>query len=117
MRPHEKLDLWKKAIDFVVHIYNLTKLFPEEERFTLISQLRRAAISIPSNIAEGAARQSKKEFIKFLYISQGSMSEVETQLIISVRLQYIDNNKLTEFLDKAESISKMISGLIKTLKS
>ena len=80
MRPHEKVDLWKKAVDFVVAIYKVTETFPKEEKFGLTSQLRRAAVSIVANISEGAARQTKKEFRQFLSHSQGSASEVDTEL-------------------------------------
>ena len=89
MRPHEKLDLWKKAVDFVVAIYKVTETFPKEEKFGLTSQLRRAAVSIVANISEGAARQTKKEFRQFLSHSQGSASEVDTELTISFRLAYL----------------------------
>jgi len=78
MRAHRKLDLWQKSVDFVVDVYNVTKGFPSEERFGLISQIRRAAASIPANIAEGAARNSDKEFLYFLSNAQGSASEVDT---------------------------------------
>ena len=116
MRPHQKLDVWKKSIDFVSEIYRLTSVFPEKEKFGLISQLRRASISIPSNIAEGAGRESKKEFRNFLSIAQGSASELETQLIISERLEYIDTESLKEMLNFLNDISKMIIGLKKSLK-
>lgn len=78
MRPHENLEVWQKAIEFVVLIYTVTKPFPSDEKFGLTSQIRRASVSIPANIAEGAARQSDREFIQFLAIAQGSCSEVET---------------------------------------
>ncbi len=84
MRPHKKLDLWNKAIDFVVKIYTLTEQFPKDERFGLISQLRRASVSIAANIAEGAARTTPKEFMQFLSHSQGSASEVDTELVIAL---------------------------------
>ena len=76
MRPHEKLEVWKKAVDLVVTVYQKTESFPKEERFGLTSQIRRAAVSIPANIAEGAARQSDKEFAYFLSNAQGSSSEL-----------------------------------------
>ena len=79
MRPHQKLDLWKRAIEFVVAIYKITERFPKEEKFGLTSQLRRAAVSIVANIAEGAARTSPREFLQFLSHSQGSASEVDTE--------------------------------------
>lgn len=116
MRPHHKLDVWKKSIDFVTKIYKLTSSFPGEEKFGLISQLKRASVSIPSNIAEGAARESKKEFCNFLSIAQGSSSEVETQLIISNKLGYLDNKNLNEVLEELTDISRMLTGLRKSLK-
>jgi len=83
MRPHEKLDVWNKAIEFVVAVYRVTESFPKEEKFGLTSQIRRASVSIPANIAEGAARKSPKEFAHFLSNAQGSASEVETELLIA----------------------------------
>ena len=79
-KPHQRLNVWKRAIKLVEEIYKITSSFPAEEKFGLISQMRRSAISIPSNIAEGAARSSSKEFINFLHISQGSVAELETQI-------------------------------------
>jgi four helix bundle protein len=111
MRPHEKLDVWKKAIDFVVAIYKVTESFPKEEKFGLISQIRRAAVSIPANIAEGAARRSPKEFVHFLSNSQGSASEVETELLISHRLRYIQEGEYFELLSMLDDIGRMLTGL------
>ena len=82
MRPHEKLDVWKMSVEFVVEVYECIKHFPSDEKFGLTSQIRRAAVSIPANIAEGAARQPDKEFFHFLAIAQGSASELETELLI-----------------------------------
>ena len=82
MKTHKDLNVWNRSIELVITIYKVTKDFPKEETYGLISQMRRSAISVPSNIAEGAARQSKKEFRQFLYIASGSVSELETQLII-----------------------------------
>ena len=115
MRPHEKLDLWKKAVDFVVAIYKVTEGFPKEEKFGLTSQLRRASVSIVANISEGAARQTRKEFRQFLSHSQGSASEVDTELTISLRLNYLtreDFRRLTEDLDH---IGRMITRLSQSL--
>ena len=115
MRPHKKLNVWKKAINFVTSIYEVTESFPESEKFGLVSQMRRAAVSIPSNIAEGAARNSNKEFLQFLSIAQGSASELETQLIISEKLGFlkVENSLLFEEL---EEISRMLLGLSKSLQ-
>ena len=111
---HSDLDVWKKSIEFVAEIYKMTKDFPKEEIYGLTSQIRRASVSIPSNIAEGAARNSTKEFIQFLYIALGSASETETQLIIAKEIGYLENNSF--LLDEIKSIRKMIVGLVKYLK-
>jgi len=116
MRPHEKLDVWNKAIDFVVTIYRATESFPKEEKFGLTSQIRRAAVSIPANIAEGAARQSSKEFAYFLSNAQGSASELETELLIAHRLGYLVENSYHEMRTTLDSIGRMIVGLSLHLK-
>ena len=112
---YKDLDVWKKAIDFVVKIYGITETFPKTEIYGLTNQLRRAAVSVPSNIAEGAARSSDKEFIQFLYIALGSLSETETQIIIAKRLDY--TTKSEEILGEILTVRKMLTGLIKYLKS
>jgi four helix bundle protein len=94
MGTNEDLDVWKSSINFVEEIYILTKDFPTDEKYGLTNQLRRAAVSIPSNIAEGAARRSDKEFMQFLYISLGSIAEIDTQLIISDNLGYLESSEL-----------------------
>lgn len=111
---HKDLRVWQKSVDLVESIYKLTNEFPEDEKFGLVSQLRRAAVSIPSNIAEGAARRSSKEFIQFLYIALGSLSEVETQITIAVRLHFI--NDTTIIFEALETIRRMLLALIKSLK-
>ncbi|NCP06792.1 MAG: four helix bundle protein [Flavobacteriales bacterium] len=93
---HKDLDVWKRSMDLVQLIYEYTKLFPKEEMYGLTSQMRRAAVSIPSNIAEGAARKGDKEFIQFLMLSLGSLSELETQYLISIRLKFSNNNENLE---------------------
>ena len=113
MKTHKDLDIWKRGIEFVEQIYKATTNFPKEEFYGLTSQIRRAIISYPSNIAEGAARFSKKEFIHFLYISLGSLSEVETQLIIAEKLRYLKANKL---LEEVETLRRMTLNFIKYLK-
>ena len=116
MRSHNKLDAWKKAIDFVVAIYKATDNFPKEEKFGLTSQLRRAAVSIPANIAEGAARRSSKEYTQFLSHSQGSASEVETELLIAFRLGFLTKAKYEELYRDLDDIGRMITGVSKYLK-
>jgi four helix bundle protein len=113
---HKDLDVWQKSMDFVVELYNITNEFPKEERFGLIDQIRRASVSIPSNIAEGSARGSDKDFIRFLYFALGSASEVETQVIISERLGYLDKDKEDSLQIKLSNVKKMILGLITYLK-
>lgn len=115
MKTHIDLDVWKFAIEFVTEIYKLTNHFPQSEIYGLSSQMRRSAVSIPSNIAEGAARNSKKEFSHFLSIALGSIAEIETQLIISNNLNYIDSVTLTETITKLSSIRKMTFGLKRSL--
>jgi four helix bundle protein len=111
---HKDLEVWKKSIGFVAEIYRVTNSFPKEEIYGLTSQIRRAAVSVPSNIAEGSARQSDKEFVQFLYIALGSLVETETQLIISKEIGYLhDTSSLSQ---EVENIRKMLVGLIKHLK-
>lgn len=107
---HTDLDVYKKSIDFVTDIYKLTKTFPDEEKFSLTSQLRRAATSIPSNIAEGSARNSKKELKQFLYIALGSLAESETQLIIASKIGYISDKD--SIFKKIEEVRRPLLGLI-----
>jgi four helix bundle protein len=114
VRTHKDLDIWVRGINFVEQIYKATKKFPREEIYGLTSQIRRAAVSYPSNIAEGAARSSTKEFIQFLYIALGSLSEIETQIIIAVKLGYLSADKL---LEEVESLRRMTLNLIKYLKT
>lgn len=115
-KPHHKLDVWKRSIDFVSKIYRVTGGFPDEEKFGLTSQMRRAAVSIASNIAEGAARSGRKEFNNFLHIAQGSVAELETQFFISRNLEFIGSEKVKPLLQELEEISKMIIGLQRSLK-
>jgi four helix bundle protein len=117
MKCHKDLHVWQKSIELVTDIYTLTKEFPKEELFGLTSQLRRAAVSIPSNIAEGSARNHNKEFIQFLYIAQGSCAEIETQLIIAKNLNLISENTLKLLTERIADIRNMLVGLIKSLKA
>ena len=116
MRPHEKLEVWKKTVDFVVTVYQETESFPKHERFGVMSQIRRAAVSIPDNIVQGAARQSDKEFAYFLSNAQGSSSELETEVLIARRLGYLSEDVYLEMRAVLDSIGRMIVGLSQHLK-
>lgn len=113
---HKNLMVWQKSVDFVLKIYEITKFFPKIEYYGLISQLQKAAVSVPSNIAEGASRNTKAEYIHFLYIARGSVNEIDTQLEIIKRLKYINEEKYLEILEFLDEVSKMLNGLINSLK-
>ena len=105
---HKEMDVWKKAMDLVETIYRMSSSFPKEEVYGLTSQIRRAAVSIPSNIAEGSARKSDKEFIQFISIALGSLSEVETQYQLAIRLKFTDD--LSDLNDLIKSVRKLLIG-------
>jgi len=115
MRPHHRLEAWSKAVELVTNVYRRTEGFPKEERYGLTSQIRRAAVSIPANIAEGAGRRSQKEFAHFLSNSQGSASELETELIIAHRLGYLDEASFSLLVSEVERIGRLITGLSRHL--
>lgn len=117
MKTHLDLDVWKRSIEFVTLIYQSTENFPKSEIYGITSQIRRSAVSIPSNIAEGAGRTSKKEFSHFLSISLGSLAELETQLKISDNLNYLDSGLLNGLISKLSPIRKMIFGLKKSIST
>jgi four helix bundle protein len=112
---HKDLDVWKAGIELALQIYEISKDFPREEIYSLTSQIRRAGISIPSNIAEGAARSSDKEFVQFLYVALGSLAEVETQVILAEKLSYLSNSD--DLYVRLQSTKQMLIGLIKYLKN
>ncbi len=116
-KPHKKLDLWNAAMELAVAVYKITELFPKEERYSLTDQIRRAVSSVPGNVAEGAARQTKKEFINYLHMAQGSLSELDTHLELSRRLGYLAQESWTSLDKQVERIDKMLSGLIRHQKS
>ncbi len=113
---HKNLDIWKRSMNLVLDIYTLTQTFPSYERYGLSSQMRRAAVSIPSNIAEGAARKSSKELKQFLHISIGSLAELETQLLIAAMLGYPCDNK-TKIQQDMNEIRKMIQAIISKINT
>ena len=112
---YRNLDIWQKAMDLVVECYQITKDFPKSEIYGLSSQLRRAAVSIPANIAEGRERQYTKEFIQHLSIAYGSLAELETHIQIAERLNYLDINKVKQTLEKTAEVGRMLNGLRKSL--
>lgn len=114
---HKDLLVYQKSIDFVTEIYKATKSFPKDEMFGIVSQIRRAAVSIPANLAEGSARNGKREFNQFLHISLGSSVELETLLLISKNVNYIDEIIYQELNYKLTEIIKMLNGLIKSIKN
>ena len=115
-KPHKKLEVWQQSILLIQKVYALTNRYPKSEEYGLINQMRRAAVSVPANIAEGAARQTKKEFIHFLHVAQGSLSELDTHIEVSLKLEYIKEDSITGLSPMMNQIDKMLTGLIKSLK-
>jgi four helix bundle protein len=111
VRPHYKLDAWTEAMALVNAVYRVTQAFPKEELYRLSSQMRRAAVSVPSNLAEGAARNGSKEFAQFLSIARGSLSELETQLLIAADLGYMERKH--PVFGSLDRVSRLITGLHK----
>jgi four helix bundle protein len=114
-RKHHQLEVWQEAIALVKDVYRLTAKFPQQENYGLASQIRRAAISVPSNIAEGAGRTGDKEFLKFLSVARGSLSELETQLIIAKELGYLADD--TEIAARVDKVFEFLGGLMKSIQS
>ena len=113
---YRKLDVWQKAMDLVIECYHAAKRFPREEVYGLISQIQRAAVSVPANIAEGQGREHRKEFLHHLSIAHGSLAELETHLQIAERLNYLNSNDVQSLLTRSEEIGRMINGLRKSLR-
>jgi len=116
IRNYKDLEIWKRGVELVKNIYLFTKDFPKSETYASVDQVRRAALSIPSNIAEGHSRQHTKEFRQSLYVALGSLAELETQLIIAGKLGYLEEEKLNQSLLEMDAIGKMTRGLIKRLQ-
>ena len=115
-RAHKKLRVWQEAMSLVKMIYDLTRLLPDDEKFGLISQMRRAAVSVPSNIAEGSARQTKKESIQFYSISRGSLSELDTQIQLCQDLDFLTPNQAARVSAQLETVGALLNGLIRFKK-
>ena len=114
---YRDLIAWQKAMDVVTDVYRITESFPTREQFGLTNQARRAAVSVPSNIAEGQGRGTTKDYIHFLHISRGSLQELETQLMLAQRLGYQEASKIEPLLTRTAEVSRIISGLINSLSS
>ena len=115
IKRYRDLDIWKKGIELVKDIYKLTEKFPKQEMYGLIGQMRRSAISIPSNVAEGFRRYHNREYKQFLYVSLGSCAELETQITIAKELKYMKQDKEAVLLEKLDHICRMTSNLLKKL--
>ena len=114
MKTHKDLDVWKLSRELVSDVYRVSADFPKSELYGLTNQIRRSVVSIPSNIAEGSARQGNKEFIHFLYVALGSLAELETQLFLVIDLNYLKEDK--KIFKKLERIRMMLLGLIRSIK-
>ena len=115
MKSYRDLIVWQKSVDMVTHVYRLLKLFPEDGKYGLTSQIKRSAVSVSSNIAEGYGRNYTKEYVRFLNISRGSLYEMQTQLQIAINLEFLKSNDLIDVNDLSLQIEKMLNSLIKKL--
>jgi len=114
-KSYRDLKVWQKSIELARDLYSRTRSFPEDERFGLTNQVRRAGVSICSNIAEGQARRTTKDFVQFLYISRGSLAELDTQLTLSHKLGYLDEENYQKLLSQIDEIQRMLYGMITKL--
>lgn len=117
MVNYKNYKVWQKSHKLVLEIYRVIKNYPDDEKFNLVSQIRRAAISIPTNIAEGCGRETQKELIRFLYFASGSAHELEYLFLVSTELEYIPKEKSEYILDEIDQIKKMLAVLISKIKS
>lgn len=117
VKSYQELIVWQKAMDLTAMIYALAKKLPKEELYALSDQMRRAAVSIPSNIAEGQARNSTKEFLQFLAVAKGSKAELETQLLLCIRVGYLADMDISEAMELLQEIGKMLGALTKKLST
>jgi four helix bundle protein len=116
VKHYRELVAWQKAMDLVQAIYEITRQFPRDEQFGLINQIRRASVSVPSNIAEGQGRRMRKQFALFLRIAMGSVQEIETQLLIAERLGYVTCAELLPVQERTQEVSRRVSGLLKAIE-
>lgn len=115
INSYRDLLVWQKALELAKHLYRITRNFPEDERFGLVSQIRRTAVSIVSNIAEGQARRTRKEFVQFLYVSRGSLAELDTQVILAAELNYITEKEYVDLSSTIDALQRMLFRLIESL--
>lgn len=116
IRSHRDLTAWQKAMDLGLEVYGLTKLLPDSERFGLVSQLRRAAVSVASNIAEGYGRGTTADYIRFLRAARGSLYEIDTQTLFAVRLEYVAQERYAAILERVNECGRILAALIKSLE-
>lgn len=116
LKNFKELKVWEKSYQLSLSIYKITSKYPDDEKFGLTSQIRRAAVSIPSNIAEGYGRRTRADYIKFLHIAYGSCCELETQMLISIDLNYMNNEKGIEIMDNIKEVERMLKSLITSLE-
>jgi four helix bundle protein len=116
LRTYKDLKVWRKSFKLCLNVYRVTASFPGDERFGLTAQIRRAAVSVPSNIAEGYARETTRDYIRHLWIARGSLAEVETQLMLSRELDAADRPNLESLLTDVAEVERMLSALIRSLK-
>jgi four helix bundle protein len=117
VKTYKELGVWRKAVDLTTEVFRITRHFPDDENFGLTSQIRRAAVSIPANIAEGWGRGTTREYLKFLLISRGSLMELETHDIISARLGYLSKEETAGLNARVDEIGRMLNGLIQKLRN
>jgi len=114
-KPHRRLEARTRGMELVIVVYRLTAQFPSHERYALVDQMRKAAASVPSNVSEGAARHTKKEFAQFLHMTRGSLSELDTQLEIALRLGYVPSDAVDELQARLDRVGRLVTGLIRSL--
>lgn len=117
LKNYKELNVWQKAYDLCLDIYRITKEFPDEERYGLVAQIRRSAVSVPSNIAEGYGRKSISDYVRFLYVAYGSSCELETQVLLSTDLGYIEGNRAGSVRSSIGEVERMLKALIKSLEA
>jgi four helix bundle protein len=117
MQSYQDLKVWQEAMNLAEECYEVTKQFPKEETYGMISQIRRASVSIPANIAEGYGRRTRGEYIQFLYIAQGSLKELETHLLLSIRVRLAIAENINPVLNQCKLVGKILLGLIRSLES